>query len=415
MLSYGEALYQYFIANDTGAAPITGAQYNAVYYDGIRVWHQIYAYTGDSHWLNALTYARKFYRDFYVVANGGGVNGFTTFTKGLRYDWERLGDATSKAAILSIGTNGAFTHAGIAAGSLNTWDRSRENAYALNCFMDMVGVGDSSRTTDLTRYFGYALGHIDLWVNETAGYLQPFMAGLTMRSLIQYYEEIDADARIPVAIKAMVDYLWTHTWLAPLIVGDPTALFARETLYTDATLLTAILTLPDGTAGIPGTVETLGTNGAVQMAYGGGSHGWLVPQRSAMPLTYSYDSTAAIGSRVPADTAQPQDGWNKQGAPDLNLLVAHAFAWYYKYSLDTTYRDRGDLLFAGGVAGAYLPGNGYKTFNQNYIYSFNYVEWREAADVLLDAGGAGGGSTTGSAAFAGASGRMGWGVLTQTP
>jgi hypothetical protein len=73
------------------------------------------------------------------------------------------------------------------------------------------------------------------------------------------------------------------------------------------------------------------------------------------------------------------------GAPDLNLLIAPAYAWLYRYTGDSTYRDRGDQIFAGGVKGAYLLAG--KHFNQNYRWSFEYVTWRAARDA--SAGGAG--------------------------
>jgi hypothetical protein len=40
-----------------------------------------------------------------------------------------------------------------------------------------------------------------------------------------------------------------------------------------------------------------------------------------------------------------------QPSPDLNLIIAPAYAWMYYAIGDTTYRDRGDQIFAGGVAG----------------------------------------------------------------
>ena len=61
------------------------------------------------------------------------------------------------------------------------------------------------------------------------------------------------------------------------------------------------------------------------------------------------------------------------GAPDLNLLVAPAFAWVYHQTGDISYRDNGDKAFAGGMR-AYLWGG--KQFSQNYRSSFNYVQWR---------------------------------------
>jgi hypothetical protein len=63
-------------------------------------------------------------------------------------------------------------------------------------------------------------------------------------------------------------------------------------------------------------------------------------------------------------------------APDLNLLIAPLYAWIYHQTGEQSYRDRGELIFAGGVTQAYL--NNGKQFNQNYRWSFKYVEWRDS-------------------------------------
>ena len=68
-----------------------------------------------------------------------------------------------------------------------------------------------------------------------------------------------------------------------------------------------------------------------------------------------------------------------KGSPDLNLLVAPAYAWVYLQTGDTKYRDMGDRVFAGGVRGAYLAGAG-KQFSQNYRWSFAYITWRTQAE-----------------------------------
>lgn len=62
-------------------------------------------------------------------------------------------------------------------------------------------------------------------------------------------------------------------------------------------------------------------------------------------------------------------------APDLNLLIAPAFAWMCKY--DPAYCAIADEIFNAGVAYAYLGGP--KQFNQNYRWSFDFVKWRTAA------------------------------------
>ena len=70
-----------------------------------------------------------------------------------------------------------------------------------------------------------------------------------------------------------------------------------------------------------------------------------------------------------------------EGAPDLNLLIAPAFSWLYARTGDTSWRDRGDEVFAGGVRGAYL-GSG-KHFDQNYMWSFEYLRYRSEAEGCL--------------------------------
>jgi hypothetical protein len=73
-------------------------------------------------------------------------------------------------------------------------------------------------------------------------------------------------------------------------------------------------------------------------------------------------------------------------SPDLNLVIAPAYAWMYYITGDTKYRDRGDQIFAGGVTNAqnwlYLG----KQFDQNYWWSPAYVTWRKAAQPGMAAG-----------------------------
>ncbi|MFZ4701708.1 MAG: hypothetical protein ACOYMG_16800 [Candidatus Methylumidiphilus sp.] len=68
------------------------------------------------------------------------------------------------------------------------------------------------------------------------------------------------------------------------------------------------------------------------------------------------------------------------GSPDLNLLIAPAYAWIYKLTGDPVYQQRGDLIFQGGVKGAWLDGG--KQFSQNYRWSFDYVNWRMHPDIV---------------------------------
>jgi hypothetical protein len=58
------------------------------------------------------------------------------------------------------------------------------------------------------------------------------------------------------------------------------------------------------------------------------------------------------------------------------MLIAPAYAWFYNLTGDVSYLQKGDQIFNGGVAGAWLGGG--KQFSQNYRWSFQYVEWAGA-------------------------------------
>jgi hypothetical protein len=74
------------------------------------------------------------------------------------------------------------------------------------------------------------------------------------------------------------------------------------------------------------------------------------------------------------DRVAPDGSGGTEAAPDLNLLLAPAYAWMYRQTGDITYRQQGDQIFAGGVRNAMLAE--VKQFSQNYAYSFDYLAWR---------------------------------------
>ena len=63
-------------------------------------------------------------------------------------------------------------------------------------------------------------------------------------------------------------------------------------------------------------------------------------------------------------------------APDLNMLIAPAYAWMYHQTGNPIYQKEADAIFAGGVRGSYLEGA--KQFNQNYLFAFDFLSWRNS-------------------------------------
>jgi hypothetical protein len=274
------------------------------YYDGARVRYQIALYTGDRRWRDCGDALNAWYRRQVLVR---GLTGWRVFPHGLRMHYERTREAESLDALRATinktsygGSGGGVSPALI-----------RETAYMIQSYVNnerageppllIPSAGPHERFAALDRSVAYGIGHLDQYVDGPdtragAAYHQPFMAGLMMEALIEYYEfrraAGDADPRIPWVVERTANWLWSTAWI-------PSA----EAFY--------------------------------------------------------YDSK------------------EKAPAPDLNLLIAPAFAWLWQLTGDPRHQERGDAVFAGGVRHASLHGP--KHFNQNYRWSFDYVRWRSPA------------------------------------
>jgi len=62
-------------------------------------------------------------------------------------------------------------------------------------------------------------------------------------------------------------------------------------------------------------------------------------------------------------------------APDLNMLIAPAYAWLWHKGLNEEQNlDRADQLFQGSLDGHFLTSG--KHFSQSYVYAFDFMQWR---------------------------------------
>jgi hypothetical protein len=286
----------------------------STYYDAIRVFYQIAEYTGDPYWSTCATKARAIYRDQYVIPNGGGVPGYWNFTTGLRVDWEKTGDLKSKTAAINLSYRAAFTPDTTPLEWTAPTANSREVAYAIMSYLTAEKLGEPRRAR-LAAHATQALGHIDQWfVTRTSRAPVPFE--LVPPAAGQYYLQ---PFMVGLTMQALIRY-WEETRDSRVLPAVQTAL---DALWQRA---------------------------------------WVSADQAFWYENWIPD---------PTFTFPPQ-----AGAPDLNLLIAPAFAWAYLQTGNATYRDRGDQVFAGGVRGAWLAG--VKQFNQNYMWSFDYVRWRSA-------------------------------------
>src|SRR5205814_683522 len=264
---------------------------------------------------------RSVYRDRYVMTAAcwpsgfGCVPGYWNFTHGERMDFERTADGNSKSAVLSQALNAAYsTDADYNASETQSAWLSREEAYGLMAHLNAERLGAAPRAST-PQIAEKNFAYMDQWFGSKS-FRCPSICD-------------------PAAAKGQY-------YIQPFMVGlTAEALIMWFDKTGDARVLPALRQ----------AMDWLWANAWVAGDQSFWYENWVPTPATPFP-------------------AQP-------GAPDLNLLIAPAFAWIYKQTGDTTYRDRGDQVFAGGVLNAYLAGG--KQFDQNYKWSFEYVRLRTAA------------------------------------
>ena len=316
MISYGQSLCDYLASGATQDSKLQN-----VYYDAIRVFYQIADYTNNPAWNTCAQRARSVYRDRYVMTAAcwpsgfGCVPGYWNFTHGERMDFERTADGNSKSAVLSQALNAAYsTDADYNASETQSAWLSREEAYGLMAHLNAERLGAAPRAST-PQIAEKNFAYMDQWFGSKS-FRCPSICD-------------------PAAAKGQY-------YIQPFMVGlTAEALIMWFDKTGDARVLPALRQ----------AMDWLWANAWVAGDQSFWYENWVPTPATPFP-------------------AQP-------GAPDLNLLIAPAFAWIYKQTGDTTYRDRGDQVFAGGVLNAYLAGG--KQFDQNYKWSFEYVRLRTAA------------------------------------
>jgi len=317
---------------------------NAVYYDAEWIHYQIADYTGQAEpWTSYARAAEKVYRDSYLEKNNYKVPGYWRFPHGLYEDYVR-GSDTALAQIEKLRDNPAYSDPIANSYSMNWYHVrfSREVAYAIHAHIAAEKAGADRQESRVQAFLKMAENHLDQWrrndytspslADTSYDELQPFMFGLTAHALIDFYEWEKKNGR------------------------DPSAYFndIPGTLAEFAKWMAEEATVVSGTAtGEPLWVEDIGGTSGSWNVNGGTGYGAFRQRNVGDPNV----------------------------SPDLNLLIAPAYAWLYRYTGDEYFRTMSDKLFSSGVMLAATYWNG-KIFDQNYRWSFKYVDWRTEGDQM---------------------------------
>lgn len=205
--------------NNSGGCLRTGFGGNdswTEFYDGTRVMYQLYDYdsknnvTGNpSQFLTAAASCQAQYLNGYLLPNTGGLPAWWTFPEGLYMSYLRNGDATAKSAIQML-----LNRSGVGwPGNAVDFRRAREAAYNLQLNIYYQKAYGVDRSAQKALIIDNLLGMIDEIVNNNVYWEEPMFDGLIAEALIKSVEEDgNTDPRIPVALQALADHLWS-VWI----------------------------------------------------------------------------------------------------------------------------------------------------------------------------------------------------------
>lgn len=307
----------------------------AQYYDAQWVFFQVSDRLGGSEpWNTFADYAKRIYKDEYLVPNDFASSGYRRFPHGLYFDFLRGRGVTAEEMEL-LRDRPAYSRLVEFRSRGDSERLSRETAYAIQANVLAERAGSPRMREEgvarLEKFVEYSENH--LWEWRTQGYrdypdyegrLAPFMFGLTAMALIEFHEWERESGREPDA------YWPTGNWSGLAEALADTALWLRY----EATMKRGPL------AGEPLWVPDVRRSGYGAFRY--------------------------------------EDKGESQAAPDLSNLIAPVYMWLYLNTGDERFKEIGDELFAGAVYNACARCSG-KHFNQLMRHSFQYVAWRAAA------------------------------------
>ena len=188
---------------------------DAWFYDGGRVYQQIDDYTANklgqpNHalWQHCALSILDPYRQ-YQIHNNAAMSLYNIFPWGMAMNYFRTGATDSRDAVFDLEDN----NGGAKYGGWVDWYSVRETSYTNNVRLAAEMMG-RTHTPLLDVGISKLLGDMDQIVSGgKVNTVHPFMVGIAMQTLINYYEWKAAkgvvDNRIPVAVKSGLDALWT--------------------------------------------------------------------------------------------------------------------------------------------------------------------------------------------------------------
>ncbi len=322
------------------------------FYSSANSFQKISEYLGTPEpWSTYAKWSNQVYRN-YLQTTEYRTQGYRRFTHGMYGDWSKGGISTP-AEIEMLRDNPAYSNVREGRGQGGAEHRSREVGLAVisNVHAEMSG---STRVLEdgkprLETFVPWMGSHLYEWrtgdyrgtPNKGEPRFAPFMFGITANALISFIEWERQNGRDENAY-------WNTTY--PIDYGS--GLTEGATPVNWPTIIDAL--------------EDVAT--------------WAVEESHA-------DDNESVRMWVPDGNGYASfryESLNSDGGPatDLNLLIAPAYAWLWKETGNTKYRDWADQLFgAGALNSVRVTLRSGKHFNQQFLFSFDYIRWRQEGDA----------------------------------
>jgi hypothetical protein len=200
--------------------------YDSWFYDGVLVYYNVQSLVNDgNNWAQCRENVAQVYRDNYALKNR--IWEYMMFTEGYYVDYFSEPNTGTDADLQLINKLDGEMLAPYHANMVDVTYLQRETAYALKnaIYASMLGQNNPRLFTNTTAFWrdytlDHVLGHVDqICLSQNAQYFESFMAGLEAEALIQYYDLVGHDPRIPPAIKCLADYMYSSVYNT--VTSDP--------------------------------------------------------------------------------------------------------------------------------------------------------------------------------------------------
>ncbi len=310
------------------------------YYDRVMIYYVWYARTGLQKYLDRARLLGKNFLDVYAAPNDGQLALIWQMSDGIRLYYEDTHDPRCLHILDRFATNAAYDLTSDPYGYVSCKTDGRILAYYMKGLLHAIQTGAPSTQTpggvpggvdypttlrlglnralntesrDINGQWRFASCDVSGTLTYTT---QPFMNGLLWTMLIRYYEQFEADSRIPAAIKASADITWSENWLVPQQAFQYIAIDCMAYQLTQCLGLGGVFPAPGQT-----------------LVYDGGPY----------------------------------------PAPDLNQIMVETYQWLAVHYSDPSYATKADEIFAQGVINRAAGNGDGKHFNQQYTTSYRYL------------------------------------------